>query len=90
VIDYAGLGRKAGAQKLLQELQQRSAKECIDPYPLAWIYVALRQSDKALESLEQPYGGRSAWMPWIKVEPKFDPLHSNPRFQDLLHRVHLG
>jgi TolB-like protein/DNA-binding winged helix-turn-helix (wHTH) protein/Tfp pilus assembly protein PilF len=88
--DYAASGKKAEALKLLDELQRRSVNEFIDPYPLAWIYVALGQNDKALQSLERAYEMRSAWMPWINVEPKFDSLHSDARFQVLLHRLKLA
>ena len=87
--DNAGLGRKADARKLLDELQRRSTREYIDPYPIAWIYVALGENDKALTSLEKAYDARSTWMPWLKVEPKFDPLHNEPRFLSLLKRLKL-
>ena len=46
--ENAGLGRKAKARKLLDQLQRRSAREYIDPYPIAWVYVALGENDKAL------------------------------------------
>ena len=88
--DYAASGRKADARKLLDELQRRSSNEFIDPYPLAWVYVSLAENDKALEALDHAYAVRSAWMPWVNVEPKFDPLHSDSRFQDLLRRVHIS
>ena len=85
--DYASSGRKEEARKLLDELQTRSAHEFIDPYPLAFIYVALGDHDKALASLEKAYDARSTWMPWIRVEPKFDSLRSEPRFAALLKRL---
>jgi TolB-like protein/DNA-binding winged helix-turn-helix (wHTH) protein/Tfp pilus assembly protein PilF len=87
--DNAASGRKAEARKLLDELQRRSANEYIDPYPIAWVYVALGENDNALASLEKAYDARSAWMPWLKVEPKFDPLHNDPRFISLLKRLKL-
>lgn len=87
--DYAASGRKAEARKLLDELQRRSANEFIDPYPIAWIYVALGDNDKALQSLERAYEVRSAWMPWIKLEPKFDALRTEPRFRSMLGRLNL-
>ena len=87
--DYAASGRKAEARKVLEELRARSTHEYIDAYPVAFVHVALGENDKALASLEQAYETRSTWMPWIKVEPKFDPLRSHPRFIDLLKRLKL-
>jgi TolB-like protein/DNA-binding winged helix-turn-helix (wHTH) protein/Tfp pilus assembly protein PilF len=87
--DYAASGRKGEARKVLEELRARAAREYIDPYPVAFVHVALGEHDKALASLEQAYEARSTWMPWIKVEPKFDPIRSDPRFMDLLKRLKL-
>lgn len=87
--NYAASGRRAEARKLLDELKQRSAHEYIDSYPVAFIYVGLGEHDEALRSLEKAYEARSTWMPWLKVEPKFDSLRSDPRFIDLLKRLKL-
>jgi TolB-like protein/DNA-binding winged helix-turn-helix (wHTH) protein/Tfp pilus assembly protein PilF len=87
--DQAASGHQPEARQLLSELQKRAATEYIDQYPLAWIYVALGENDHALASLEKAYEARSAWMPWIKVEPKFEPLHNTPRFAALLKRLQL-
>jgi len=85
--NYAVLGRKVEARRVLNELRARSIKEYIDPYPLAFIYIGMGQKDEALRALEQAYEARSTWIPWLKVEPKFDPIRSDPRFNDLLRRV---
>jgi len=85
--NYAASGRKDEARRLLDELATRSAKEFVDPYPLAFVYCALGDKDKALSSLEKAYEARSTWMPWIKVEPKFDSLRSEPRYAALLSRL---
>jgi Tfp pilus assembly protein PilF len=85
--NYALLGRKVEARKILNQLLARSTKEYIDPYPLAFIYLALGEKDQALKALEQAFEKRSAWMPWLKVEPKFDPIRSEPRFNELLRRL---
>lgn len=87
--ENAASGRKAEARRLLDELQRRSTHEYIDAYPLAWIYVALGENDNALRSLERAYDARSTWMPWLKVEPKFDPLHNDAHFISLLKRLKL-
>ncbi|HEY6242548.1 MAG TPA: winged helix-turn-helix domain-containing protein [Pyrinomonadaceae bacterium] len=88
-FDYAAMGNSAEAKKILAELRSRSPKEFIDPYPLAFILVALGEKDEALTALEQAYQLKSAWMPWIKVEPKFQSLHSDPRFAALLKKLKL-
>jgi hypothetical protein len=46
--------------------------------------MALDDKDRALEWLEKDRGG---WMVWLKVNPVFDGLHSDPRFQDLQRRM---
>lgn len=86
---YATMGNSVEAKKILAELRSRSAKEFIDPYPVAFILVGLGEKDEALTALERGYEVRSAWMPWIKVEPKFQSLHSEPRFVTLVHKLKL-
>lgn len=86
--DYAAAGDKAEALKLLAELTGRMARgEYIDPYPIAFICVGLGENDQALDWLQKAYEARSSWMPWLKVEPKFDSLRANPRFTALLTRA---
>jgi TolB-like protein/DNA-binding winged helix-turn-helix (wHTH) protein/Tfp pilus assembly protein PilF len=84
---YAMQGKTSEAQTILSELNERSNRDFVDPYPVAFIYVALGDNDRALTSLEKAYAIRSTWMPWINLEPKFDQLRSNPRFIDLLKRL---
>jgi TolB-like protein/DNA-binding winged helix-turn-helix (wHTH) protein/Tfp pilus assembly protein PilF len=86
---YAAMGNSAEARKILAELRSRSSKEFIDPYPVAFIFVGLGEKDEALTTLERGYELRSAWMPWIRVEPKFQSLQSEPRFLTLLHKLKL-
>ncbi len=88
--NYAAAGDTAEARKLLAELSGRAARgEFVDPYPIAFICVALGENDQALDWLQKAYEARSSWMPWLKVEPKFDSLRANPRFTALLARAGL-
>jgi len=83
--DYAASGRKTEAQTILTELKMRAAKgDFVDPYPLSFILVALGEKDAALSSLEEAYKIHSTWMPWLLVEPKFEQLRSEYRFQRLV------
>ncbi len=54
---------------------------------MAFVYAALGEADAAFEWLERAYQGRSLLLTTIRVDPGFDPLRSDPRFQDLLRRI---
>jgi len=83
-------GRRAEAQKLLDQLNQLSKQEYVPAVFRAQIYAGLGEKDQAFEWLEKSYEDRSiANLAEIKVDPQFDPLRSDPRFQDLLRRMNL-
>jgi TolB-like protein/Tfp pilus assembly protein PilF len=84
---YALAGRKSEARKLLTELIARPKHQFLSPYNVALIYVALGDYPRALQSLEDALADRSEWCPYLKVDPRLDPLHSTPRFQNLLRRM---
>jgi hypothetical protein len=79
-------GRRAEALKVLDQLSELSKQKYVRPVFMARIYVGLGDKDKAFEWLEKDYDERS--LPFI-LDPIFDPLRSNPRFQDLLRRMNL-
>jgi hypothetical protein len=59
-------------------------------YGIAVIYARLGEKDKALESLERAYAERQIAMTELSNEPAFDPLRSDERFRNLLHRIGLA
>jgi serine/threonine protein kinase/Flp pilus assembly protein TadD len=86
---YAASGQREAAQKLLQELKGRAAREYINPYFIALLYLGLGEEEQALVWLDKAYEERSGWITRLKVEPRFDRLRADPRFQDLARRVGL-
>jgi TolB-like protein/DNA-binding winged helix-turn-helix (wHTH) protein/Tfp pilus assembly protein PilF len=84
---YLGLNRKAEAAGLLNNLKNRSAPTSPFFAEIAMIYTALGDKDKAMEWLEKGYEER--FNPGVLERPCFDALRSDPRFQDLAHRVGL-
>jgi tetratricopeptide (TPR) repeat protein len=86
----AALGKRAGALTAIEQLNERRAREYIEPVLVVYIYVALGDKDQAFAWLDKAYEERSGAMCWIKIEPKFDPLRSDPRFIDLLRRMGLN
>ncbi len=57
------------------------------PYLFAELYVALGEREQAFRYLEGAYQVRSFQISSLKLEPLWDPLRSDPRFQDLLRRI---
>jgi TolB-like protein/Tfp pilus assembly protein PilF len=83
----AAAGCEDEAQKILEQLKERSKHPYVTPFVVARIYAALGKKEEALRWLETGYRARDAWMVFLKTEPQFDDLRSDPRFQDLLRRM---
>ena len=86
---YAASGRKSEAEEILKQFKDRSRQSYVPAYNFAEIYIGLGDKEQALASLEKAYADRSMLMTFIKVDPQFDSLRSDPRFKDLLRRVGL-
>ncbi len=84
---YAAAGKTVEARKMLDELHVLAKKRYVLPYGFALIHTGLGEFDDALEWLERAYLDRNPWMVYLQVEPRLDPLRSDPRFQDLLRRM---
>jgi tetratricopeptide (TPR) repeat protein len=84
---YAVSGNRAEAEKMLGQLQALSLQKYVPSFLIALIYVGLGDKDQAFAWLEKAYAERSVWMPWLKVDPEFDTLRSDPRFVDLQGRI---
>ncbi|MBI1984287.1 MAG: winged helix-turn-helix domain-containing protein [Acidobacteria bacterium] len=84
---YAMSGKRPEAQRVLEELRERSNREYISPYFIATIYTGLGKKDEAFAWLHKAYEDRADGLVYLQVEPKFDRLRSDPRFQDLLGRM---
>ncbi len=83
-------GNKERALKALQELEQKSHKVYVPRYQIAAVYVGLNDKAKALDSLQQAFSNREEIIAFLKVDPTWDPLRSELRFQDLLHHAGLN
>jgi TolB-like protein/DNA-binding winged helix-turn-helix (wHTH) protein len=82
-------GDRHAALKALDELEHQSKRGYVSPWWSALIYTGLGDKDKAFEYLEKSYQGREHDLVFSKVWPQFDPLHSDPRWADLMRRVGL-
>ena len=83
---HAFLGNRKKAEEILHkcELQGRT------PVVVAFVHLALGEIDQAFEWLEKAYEQCEFLFTWVTVIPEFDPMRSDPRFQDLLRRAVLA
>jgi serine/threonine-protein kinase len=86
---YAILGKKDKAKKILAKLERKREQTFVSPASLGIVSGALGEKDEAFAWLEQAYELRDPQLTYLKVGPKFTPLRSDPRFQDLLRRMGL-
>lgn len=87
---YGRAGNLEQAQRELEKLERVSLHEQVNPVNMLWARLGVGDKEEALAHLEQAYAGHFSFLTTLKVEPAFDPLRSDPRFQDLLHRVGLA
>ena len=86
---YASAGQKTDARKILDRLLERSKKQYVPSYWIALVHMSMGDKEEAFTNLEQAYHERSSWLVWANVEPRFDPLRSDPRFTSILTRMRL-
>jgi len=86
---YGISGNSEEAEKTLVEIDKLSSKSFVSPYHVAMIYAGLGDKEKALELLKLSLEQRSVWLTYIKVDPFWDNLRSDPRFIELLKKVGL-
>ncbi len=84
---YARSGDHHKALEILNELEKRSNREYVTALHFAQIYAGLGDNEQALVWLDKADHERAVWMPFLKVDLKFDPLRCDPRFRELLKKV---
>ena len=90
VYAYGLKGDRVAAVGALDQLERRAASnKHVSPLGWAISYIGLGDKDKALEWLEQAYEERDPSLIHLGLDPKFDPLRSEPRFRALVEKMNL-
>lgn len=81
----------AGDKELAREkaLEIATNPTPLETWGLAEIYTALGETDQAFKWLDASYEARWSWYPWMYLNPPFEPLKDDPRFEDHLKRINL-
>ena len=83
----AQAGRKSEAQAILEKL--KTTKEYVSPAELAVLYAGLGDKEGAIGLLEKAYAAHDLQMQYLKIDPHYDSLRSDPRFVELVKKVGL-
>jgi TolB-like protein/DNA-binding winged helix-turn-helix (wHTH) protein len=85
---YAKSGWKGFWRTRLEQVQNAKTGY-VQAIDRAIMYIELGDKEKAIGALQESYAARERWMANIKFAPEFDPLRSDPRFQELERRIGL-
>jgi TolB-like protein/Tfp pilus assembly protein PilF len=86
---YGVCGYDIKAKDLLKKYKNKSENEYVTPMNFVFIYIGLGEFDLAFEYLEKAYEERTGYLTLLNVDPVFDSLRSDPKFESLLERVGL-
>jgi tetratricopeptide (TPR) repeat protein len=84
---HARAGEGSQALRLLDELRTLSKQRYVSSYAFALVYAGLGERDQAFAWLEKAYEERSGHLVALKVNPTWDPMRSDPRFEALVQKV---
>jgi TolB-like protein/DNA-binding winged helix-turn-helix (wHTH) protein len=87
---YTRANRPGEARRAMEELKQSAAKRDVDPVAFVRAYIALKDYESAFVWLTAAVARHSPTLTSLKVDPVYDPIRSDPRFQVVLRRVGLA
>jgi len=88
IASVRGGYKSALKARLTYDQHRRSEGSYVSFSRFARTYAALGEKDLAVQALEKAFAEREP-MAWLNVDPEWDPIRADPRFQDLLRRVGL-
>lgn len=89
-LAYGTGGQTKQTQKIVQAFAAYAKKRYIPATYFGMLYAGLGDWEQALDWLEKAYEERADGLTWINVEPMFDGLRQQPRFQALVKKMGLA
>jgi len=68
---------------------KHSETEYVPPYFIAYLYASAGDADAAFQWLQKAIDEPDNFVLYLRIDPAFDKLHSDPRYQQLLKRLKL-
>jgi Flp pilus assembly protein TadD len=86
---YGIAGNRLEAERVLKQLQELPVNRPYLATSLAAVYTGLADKDQAFHWLDEAWRNRDSWIIFLKVDPQWESLRSDPRFDQLLERLDL-
>jgi serine/threonine-protein kinase len=86
---YGMSGKKDKANELLELLEEDAKHSYVLPFYKAIVFLGLGKVDQVFEYLKKSYQGKNFWLIFLKVDPIFDSIRTDPRFKELLKKMRL-
>jgi TolB-like protein/DNA-binding winged helix-turn-helix (wHTH) protein/Tfp pilus assembly protein PilF len=86
---YGEWGERAKAVAILARLNQLSRQKYVTPYGIALVYAGLDDKQEAFAWLDKAVEGRSHWLVWLNLDPRWERLRADSRFAEVRERVGL-
>jgi TolB-like protein/DNA-binding winged helix-turn-helix (wHTH) protein/lipopolysaccharide biosynthesis regulator YciM len=84
---YARSGEKAEARKIISQLTEISKRHYVSSFEIAAIFAGLDDATTSMLWLEKAYRQRESQIPFLNSDDRFNSLHADARFQNLIHRL---
>ena len=85
----AAMDRREEAQEILSRLEEESRHHYVRAETLAMGYAAMGDTDRAFASLSRALQARSAGLIYLHLDPGYEPLRKDPRFEAMVQQLHL-
>jgi TolB-like protein/DNA-binding winged helix-turn-helix (wHTH) protein/TolA-binding protein len=86
---YGRWGKTSEARRILTELKAQSRHRYVSAYAIALVHAGLGDKDESLHFLILGMKERTNWMVWTAVDPRWQPVRTDARFQQILRKLGL-
>jgi DNA-binding SARP family transcriptional activator/Tfp pilus assembly protein PilF len=85
----AVMGHAGEARRILAQLDSMSRSGYVTSYGVAIVHAGIGQRDSTFAWLDRAVQERTHWLVWLNRDPRWVPLHDDPRFRLLTMRLGL-
>ncbi|HEY6765912.1 MAG TPA: winged helix-turn-helix domain-containing protein [Candidatus Sulfotelmatobacter sp.] len=86
-VSYAKAGNRVEALKTVHGMEDAAKKNYVSPVYIGLVYDALGDRDREFAWYEKGFQDRSEWLLWLTLDPIFDEVRGDARFEALVKKV---